>query len=302
MWAGIGVPLMLVAARMPARTWRILAIPALLGSIALLCLVMVPGIGVAVNGNRNWINIGGPFRLQPSEAAKLGLILFAAHVLAHKRKLLDELASHARPCAARGPSSSSRSSSRRSDLGTAVILIVVTLVVLFVAGAPMRLFVVLGAMAAAMITYLSVSATHRSTRFTDWLHPSQADPTTTGWQALHGKYALGSGGWWGLGLGAGREKWGGLPEAHTDFIFAVIGEELGLIGTLTVLVLFGLLAYAGIRVSMRSSDTFVRLAAAGHHGLDHGTGTHQHGCRARSAAHRGPARYPSCRTAVPPCS
>jgi cell division protein FtsW len=262
MWAGFGVPLMLVAARMPARTWRILAIPALLGSIALLCLVMVPGIGVSVNGNRNWINIGGPFRLQPSEAAKLGLILFAAHVLAHKRKLLTSWRHLLVPVLPVAFLVLALVLAEK-DLGTAVILIVVTLVVLFVVGAPMRLFIVLGAMAAAMVTYLSVSATHRSTRFTDWLHPSQADPTSGGWQALHGKYALGSGGWWGLGLGAGREKWGGLPEAHTDFIFAVIGEELGLIGTLTVLLLFGLLAYAGIRVSMRSSDTFVRLAAAG---------------------------------------
>ncbi len=262
MWAGFGLPAMYVASRLPARTWRWLAVPALLGSIALLALVMVPGIGVSVNGNRNWLNFGGPFRLQPSEAAKLGFILFAADILARKRKLLTSwrhLLFPVLPVAfvILGLVLA------ENDLGTAVILVVVMLSVLFIAGAPMRLFVLLGGLAAAMVTYLSVSATHRSSRITDWLHPSQADPLNGGLQALHGKYALGSGGWWGLGLGAGREKWGGLPEAHTDFIFAVIGEELGLIGTLTVLILFSLLAYAGIRVSLRSTDNFIRLAAAG---------------------------------------
>ncbi|HTY72876.1 MAG TPA: putative lipid II flippase FtsW [Actinomycetes bacterium] len=262
MWAAVGVPAMLLASRMPVRTWRILALPALIGSLALLALVMVPGIGVAVNGNRNWINIGGPFRLQPSEAAKLALILYAADVLARKRKLLDTWRHLLIPVLPAALAVVALVLAE-DDLGTAVIIVMVTLVVLFVTGAPMRLFVLLGGAAIAMVTYLSVSATHRSTRFTDWLHPNQADPTSTGWQALHGKYALGSGGWWGLGLGAGREKWGALPEAHTDFIFAVIGEELGLIGTLTVLALFGLLAYAGIRIALRCGDPFVRLAAAG---------------------------------------
>jgi cell division protein FtsW len=262
MWAGIGLPAMFLASRLPARIWRMLSVPALLGSLGLLALVLVPGVGVAVNGNRNWVDIGGPFRLQPSEAAKLALVLFAADTLARKRKLLTRWRHLLIPVL---PVSFLMLGFvlAGNDLGTAVIIILVTLALLFVAGAPMRLFVVLGVAAGGMVAYLSASATHRSTRITDWLHPAQADPLGNGLQALHGKYALGSGGWWGLGLGAGREKWGGLPEAHTDFIFAVIGEELGLIGTLTVVLLFGLLAYAGIRVSLRSSDPFVRLAAAG---------------------------------------
>jgi cell division protein FtsW len=262
MWAGVGVPAMFLASRMPSRVWRWLAVPGLLGSLGLLALVLVPGIGVNVHGNQNWINIGGPFRLQPSEAAKLGLILYAADVLARKRKLLNSWRHLLIPVL---PASFIVLGLvlAEDDLGTAVIIVVVILAVLFVAGAPMRLFVLLGAGAISLVTYLSVSATHRSTRFTAWLHPSQVDSSSVGWQALHGRYALGSGGWWGLGLGAGREKWGDLPAAHTDFIFAVIGEELGLVGTVTVLLLFGLLAFAGIRVSLRSGDHFVRLAAAG---------------------------------------
>ena len=107
------------------------------------------------------------------------------------------------------------------------------------------------------------SHSYRMSRITDWLHPEQADPLGTGLQALHGKFALASGGWWGVGLGGSKEKWGALPEAHTDFIFAIIGEELGLVGTLAVLALFGALGYAGLRIALAATDPFVRLAAAG---------------------------------------
>jgi cell division protein FtsW len=100
-------------------------------------------------------------------------------------------------------------------------------------------------------------------RITAWLDPATADPLDEGMQALHGKFALASGGWWGTGLGASKEKWGSLPEAHTDFIFAIIGEELGLVGTLAVLLLFGAVGYAGLRVGVHASDPFVRYAAAG---------------------------------------
>jgi hypothetical protein len=100
-------------------------------------------------------------------------------------------------------------------------------------------------------------------RITVWLHPDQADPLGNGLQALHGKFALASGGWWGVGLGGSKEKWGALPEAHTDFIFAIIGEELGLVGTLAVLGLFGVIGYAGLRVALEATEPFVRYAAAG---------------------------------------
>jgi cell division protein FtsW len=103
----------------------------------------------------------------------------------------------------------------------------------------------------------------RMSRITVWLHPDQADPLGNGLQALHGKFALASGGWWGVGLGGSKEKWGSLPEAHTDFIFAIIGEELGLVGTLAVLALFGLIGYAGLRVALEATEPFVRYAAAG---------------------------------------
>jgi cell division protein FtsW len=261
LWAVIGLPLMWVVSRLPVRWLRRLAIPMVLVAVGLLFLVLLPGFGVTVNGNRNWINFGGPFRVQPSEAAKLALVVWGADLLARKQRLLTQwrhLLVPLLPVAGllvmlvlAG-----------NDLGTDVVLLAILTALLFVVGAPTRLFVLLGGGMLAGIVLLSVTAPHRLDRFRTWLNPD-ADYLGAGWQAVHARFALGSGGWWGLGLGAGREKWGGLPEAHTDFIFAVIGEELGLIGTIAVLLLFGLLVYAGLRIALRADDLFVRLAAAG---------------------------------------
>ncbi len=261
LWAAIGVPALLVAARIPVRAWRRLAWPAMLLALVLLFLVLVPGIGVEVNGNRNWIDVGGPFRLQPAEAAKLALVLWGAEILVRKRDRLEqwrELLVPLLPVSALVLALVLIG----GDLGTAVVIMSITAALLFVAGAPLRLFGMLGLGAAGLITYLSLTASHRLDRFDTWLHPALADPLGNGLQYRHGLYALGSGGWWGLGLGASREKWGQLPEAHTDFIYAVIGEELGLAGTLAVLVLFGVLVFAGIRIALRTDEMFVRLAAA----------------------------------------
>ena len=260
-WAAVGVPAMWATSRMPIRWFRIAAIPLLIGAIGLLCLVLVPGIGVSVNGNQNWINFGGPFRVQPSEAAKLALVIWAADLLARKEKILvryRHLLVPLLPVALlliglvlMG-----------GDLGTDIVLIGITGAVLYIVGAPGRLFGALSTMAITAVIMLSIASPHRLDRFRIWLHPG-SDTLGAGYQAIQARFALGSGGWWGLGLGAGREKWGWLPEAHTDFIFAVIGEELGLIGTLAVVVLFALVVYAGIRIALRSQDLFVRLAAGG---------------------------------------
>ncbi|HEY5031594.1 MAG TPA: putative lipid II flippase FtsW, partial [Actinomycetes bacterium] len=241
--------------------FRLASVPLLIGALGLLCLVLVPGVGYSVNGNQNWINFGGPFRIQPSEAAKLALVIWSADVLSRKQKLLSQWRHLLVPIL---PVTVILLTlvMLGNDLGTDVILMAIAAALLFVVGAPTRLFAVLGTIAISGVVFLSISAPHRLDRFTSWLHPS-ADTLGTGYQAIQGRFALGSGGWWGLGLGAGREKWGWLPEAHTDFIFAVIGEELGLIGTLAVLILFALVVYAGIRIALRSDDLFIRLAAGG---------------------------------------
>ncbi len=261
LWACIGVPAAWVASRTSIRWYRRAAIPLLLVAFGLLCLVLVPGVGVSVNGNQNWISFGGPFRVQPSEAAKLALVLWSADLLTRKYKLLVQWRHLLVPLL---PVAGSMLLLvlLGNDLGTDMVLVAVVLAVLFVVGAPARLFALLGSGMFVAVALLSVTAPHRLDRFRSWLNPD-ADYLGAGWQAVHARFALGSGGWWGLGLGAGREKWGGLPEAHTDFIFAVIGEELGLIGTGAVLVLFALLVFAGLRTAMRSQDLFSRLAAAG---------------------------------------
>jgi cell division protein FtsW len=199
--------------------------------------------------------------LQPSEPAKLALALWGADLLARKVKLLDQWRHLLVPLVPVGALLVGLVL-LGNDLGTALVLVVVVLALLFFAGAPLRLFAVVLIAAAGGAAYLAAQQGHRMQRITSWWEPSEATAQTWGYQALHGKFALASGGWWGLGLGAGREKWGALPEAHNDFIFAVIGEELGLVGTMVVLALFGILGYAGLRIAVRSRDRFVRLAAA----------------------------------------
>ena len=148
------------------------------------------------------------------------------------------------------------------DFGNTLMLAAITMGMLFAAGAPLRLFAIMLAFGAGAIVLVTLAAPYRMQRFTSWLDPG-ADPLGFGWQVTQGQYALGTGGFWGVGLGASREKWGSLPEAHTDFIFPVIGEELGLVGSLTVLALFGLLAFAIFRLARNTDDAFVRLASAG---------------------------------------
>ena len=259
MFAAIGVVLMIVASRLPVKVWRQLAWPSLI--LALLLLMAVLVIGVEVSGQRNWIDIVGPFRLQPSEFAKIALVLWGADLLSRKEPLLNtwkHLLVPFMPVTA----VILLLVLMEGDVGNSLILAVIAAGMLFAVGAPLRLFVVLGTMGLLGIVALTMAAPYRMSRFTSWLDPS-ADRLGDGWQVTQGQFALGTGGWWGVGLGASREKWGSLPEAHTDFIFPVIGEELGLVGTIAVLVLFGVIAFVAFRLVHSADDTFVRLAAAG---------------------------------------
>jgi cell division protein FtsW len=258
-WLALGLPLMALASLLPPRAWRLLAYPSLILAIGLLCLV--PVLGTEVRGNNNWIQIGG-FNLQPSEPAKLAFVVWGADLLARKERLIDTWTHLLVPIVPVGGLLMALVL-LGDDLGTAMILAAVLAGLLWVAGAPLRLFVLLGALGAVAITVLSrmPGSQYRMRRIASWLDPT-VDPAGIGYQALHGKYAMGTGGWFGVGLGASREKLpGALPEAHTDFIFAIIGEELGLFGTVTVLLLFAAIGYAGFRVALRAEDCFVRLAA-----------------------------------------
>ncbi|MFM8772304.1 MAG: FtsW/RodA/SpoVE family cell cycle protein, partial [Actinomycetota bacterium] len=216
---------------------------------------------VEVSGQRNWIDIIGPFRLQPSEFAKLAIILWSADLLTRKQATINRW-SHLLVPLLPVTGLMLLLVLLEGDVGNTLLLAIIVGGVLFAAGAPLRLFAVLGAAGLLAIAALTIAAPYRMSRFTSWLDPG-ADRLGDGWQVTQGQYALGTGGWWGVGLGASREKWGSLPEAHTDFIFPVIGEELGLIGTLTVLVLFGVIAFGAFRIVQSATDPFMRLAAAG---------------------------------------
>jgi cell division protein FtsW len=258
MWVALGVPVLFVASRLPTIWFRRLAVPVLVLSVVLLVLVLVPGIGVSVNGNQNWIDVGS-FRIQPAEAAKLALVIWGADVLVRKRRLIHQskhLLIPLLPVAAGVVGLVLLG----GDLGTSLILMSIVGGLLFVAGARLRIFVGLAAPVLAVILFMTFQRSARLSRLQSFLDPF-ADYEGAGWQAAHSMFALASGGWWGLGLGASREKWGSLPEAHTDFIFAIIGEELGLVGTITVLLLFGALLLGGLRVSLATDDLFVRYAS-----------------------------------------
>ena len=259
LFAAIGVVLMIIGTRLSVNVWRRLAWPSLIVAFVLLVAVLL--VGVEVSGQKNWIDIVGPFRLQPSEFAKIALILWSADILARKEPMLDRW-SHLLVPVLPVTGMILILVLLEGDVGNTLILAVIACGVLFAAGAPLRLFVALGAMGLAGIALLTLAAPYRMSRFTTWLDPG-ADRLGEGWQVTQGQFALGTGGWWGLGLGASREKWGSLPEAHTDFIFPVVGEELGLIGTLTVLVLFAVIAFVAFRLVHSADDAFVRLASAG---------------------------------------
>ncbi|WP_165990293.1 putative lipid II flippase FtsW, partial [Streptomyces sp. YIM 98790] len=260
--AALGTVLLLIASRMPVKLLRALTYPFLLGTVGMLVLVQVPGIGVTINGSTNWIPVAGPFMLQPSEFGKLALVLWGADLLARKgeRRLLVQWRHLLIPLVPGGLLISGLVLFG-GDLGTVMILIAILFGLLWLAGAPLRLFAAALVLAGGLVAMLIAVAPHRTERLDCVL----AEPTAVDqcWQALHGLYAFASGGWFGSGLGASVEKWGELPEPHTDFIFAIAGEELGLAGTLSVLGLFAALGYAGIRVAGRTEDAFVRYAAGG---------------------------------------
>ena len=231
----------------------------MLGSIGALVLVLV--VGTSVNGQKNWIEFGPFFRVQPSEFAKLAIVIWGANQLAKKHDYLHYRKQLIMPvvpvCAL-----ILILVLKEGDLGTAMVMMPMMASILFFAGAPRIWFAWLATAAVLGIAVLSFAQPYRLDRFKSWIDPG-ADPRGTGFQVIHGQQALGSGGWFGLGLGGSREKWGTLPEAHTDFIYAVIGEELGILGTLSVIVLFLIIGILGFRIAQQATDPFVRLAAAG---------------------------------------
>ena len=260
MFAAIGLPLAVGAAFVPVRAWKVLAWPLLLAGAAALLFVLVAGTNV--NGNQNWVRVAG-LSLQPSEAVKLALVVWVAAVLERKRALFDRTVHAVVPVLPVTVVLLALVLAGR-DLGTALVILGLVAALMFAAGVPLRVFAWGGALATVGVFLLVQTSANRMQRFAHtYGGDSAADPQGVGYQPLHGLWALASGGWWGLGLGESRQKWRWLPEAHNDFIFAIIGEELGLVGTLAVLALFAILAVGLFRLVVASDDMFVKIATGG---------------------------------------
>ena len=258
-FAAIGVFLMITVSKMHVDAIRRWAPLFMVAVGALLVIVLL--VGTAVHGQKNWIDFGGPFRIQPSEFAKLAIVMWGADILDKKYHLLEQRKHLLIPVL---PVSLTvlLLVVMQGDLGTAMVMMPIMASLLYFVGAPRKWFMVMGAAGLAGIAALSLAAPYRMARFTSWLDP-YADAQGTGFQVIQGQHALGSGGWWGVGLGGSREKWGTLPEAHTDFIYAVLGEELGIIGTIMVLLIFTAIAIVGLRIARGTNEAFIQIAALG---------------------------------------
>jgi cell division protein FtsW len=260
-FVAVGLPLAWGASRMSVRFWRSAALPSMLVATALLVAVLVPSIGKEVDGTQGWIPLPGGFNVQPGEAAKLALALWGADLLVRKSKLLREWRHLFVPLVP-GAAVLAALIMLQPDMGMTVALLIVVVALLWVAGTPLRYFGVMCALLVTLFSMLAVAAPYRVRRLTSFLDPF-ADAQDSGFQAVQSMYAIASGGLFGLGLGGGQSKWsGGLPATYTDFIFAVICEELGLIGALAVLTLIATLTYSGVRIAKRTRDPFVRYAAS----------------------------------------
>ena len=258
----IGLPLMWVAARSSPRLFRAAAYPLLAVAIIGLCLILIHGVGVTKNGASRWIALG-PLQFQPSELAKLALAVWGADLLARKEKM-GMLADwrHMLVPLMPGTGLLALLVMAGDDVGTTFVLLIVFLALLWFAGAPGRVFSALLILMGMVLLLLVVTQSWRVKRITGLFDTSNTNPVGSNQQAIQGRVALGDGGLFGVGLGASKIKWGWLPESTSDFIFAIIGEELGLVGTLCVTAMYGGLAFAGLRVARRAPDSFSRLCSA----------------------------------------
>ncbi|KRC56692.1 cell division protein FtsW [Nocardioides sp. Root79] len=258
MWVVLGVPCAFIASRVSTSWVRGLSYPAF--GISLLLLVLTAFVGVEANGNTNWLALG-PVQIQPSEIAKLSLVIWASNIYANKDRRLGSLHQMLVPVVP-GMGLATALVVVGHDLGTALVFCALLVAMLWVVGAPAKLFSLAILVVGTAALGLATTDSERLQRLTNFTDPFK-DYGNAGWQPAHGLYALASGGIFGEGIGASQQKWGQLPEAHTDFIFAVLGEELGLVGTLLVISLFLVIAYAGLRVARETKDPFVRYCSFG---------------------------------------
>jgi cell division protein FtsW len=258
-FAVLGIPLMFVISRIPVGMLKKLAWPALFGAVALQMLVFTP-LGVEDGGNRNWIRIAG-FSLQPSEFLKLALALWIAYVLLRKQAMLGTWHHVFIPVV---PVSALAIGTvlAGKDLGTSMVLVMVLLGCLFFSGVKLRLFIIPVLLGIAAVIALAITSPDRMRRITATCD-TMANYEGDCYQSIHGIWGMASGGVFGVGLGNSQEKYGWLPAAGNDFIFAIVGEELGLIGCLVVLALLMFFTVGAFHIIRKTDDPFIRVAAGG---------------------------------------
>jgi len=260
LWVGVGALLLAATMRVDYRVWRRLVVPLLSVTVVLLVLVLVPGLGISVGGSARWLGVG-IVRIQPSELAKLAVVVFAADVLTRRADRIDSARLTVVPVLLVF-SVIALLVLVQPDLGTTLVLACIVMAVLFVAGVPLRVMATVTLLAGAATALAGMAKSYRRGRLLCFLHPA-SDPGNACYQLQQSLVGLGSGHVTGVGLGASRAKWGFLPNAHTDFIFAIIGEEVGLIGSLLVVGLFIAFAVLGVRAASRAPDRFGALLAGG---------------------------------------
>jgi cell division protein FtsW len=260
MWLALGAGALAVTMRIDYRRWRRLATPMLVLACGLLVLVLVPGFGVRVNGATSWLGRGA-IRFQPSEFAKLAVLLFVADLLARRADRVTDTRLSLRPVVAVFAVIAGLLM-LEPDLGTTLATGAIVFSLLLVSGVPLLALGKVMGTGGAVALLLALSEPYRRDRLLAFLHP-EADPLNTGYQPFQSLVAVSSGGLFGTGLGQSKAKWGFLPNAHTDFIYAIICEELGLVGGLLVLALFVGFGFFGIRTALRAPDRFGMLVAAG---------------------------------------
>jgi cell division protein FtsW len=257
----IGTIALLVAQRLDYRVWRTYSVHLIGATLLLLLIVLIlPASITEVNGARQWIRLG-PFSMQPSEIAKLAMVVYFADWLSRRGERLGNVSYGLVPFAVMLGVVCGLVM-MEGDLGTTIVLVVIAGMVYFTAGANPLHIVGASAVAAGAFWAMVKIAPYRQSRIAAWLDPFE-HYQDAGWQPVHGLYALGSGGLFGVGLGQGRQKFLWLSQAHTDAIFAVIGEEFGLLGTLFIVACFLMIAYRGMRIAARAPEPFAALLATG---------------------------------------
>ena len=256
------IPMAIYLSRLSIKNWQRIGKFGFIASMVILGILLIPDVGKTINGNTNWINLG-LFDVQPSEFAKFLMIIWASFQLSRqetKGKFNTNVLKLITPAfvvililVMMG-----------NDLGTASVIAMILAGILFVSGIKLKILGSITVVGAVVFAALVLTSGYRSKRFLVFLNPfAPEDYKDLGWQPAHSLLGLASGGLFGVGLGGSRQKWGNLPEAHTDFIFSVIGEELGLVGTLAVLILIGILVYSIFRIALRAQDPMSRYAASG---------------------------------------